>query len=102
MLALDHWSPRKLYTVSMLWGCNGSPDVMALPEDVQWSPLAMFLIAFVLGPVAVGWMIVPIRKSKPARSDDSRCNSCGTRHGPEIVRICYFSNNGPIPFSSSL
>lgn len=41
-------------------------DVMALPEDVQWGPLAMFLIAFVLGLAVIGWMIVQIRKSKPA------------------------------------
>lgn len=41
-------------------------DVMALPEDVQWSPLAMFLIAFVLGLAVVGWMLVQVRKAKPA------------------------------------
>lgn len=39
-------------------------DVMALPEDVQWSPLAMFLIVFVLGLAVVGWMLLQVQKSK--------------------------------------
>ena len=32
-------------------------DVSAQAEDVQWGPLAMFLIAFVIGLAAVGWMV---------------------------------------------
>jgi hypothetical protein len=37
-------------------------DVLAQPEAVQWGPLAMFLIVFVIGLAAVGWMIAQIRK----------------------------------------
>lgn len=33
-------------------------DVVAQPTDVQWSPLVMFLVAFVLGLGVVAWMIV--------------------------------------------
>ncbi len=40
-------------------------DVSAQPTDVQWGPLAMFLIAFVIGLVVVGWMIAQIVKCKP-------------------------------------
>ena len=32
-------------------------DVSAQAEDVQWGPLAMFLIVFVIGLAVVGWMI---------------------------------------------
>ena len=35
-------------------------DVSAQPTDVQWGPLAMFLIAFVLGLAVVGWMIAKV------------------------------------------
>ena len=40
-------------------------DVSAQPTDVQWGPLAMFLIAFVIGLAVVGWMIAQIMKCKP-------------------------------------
>ena len=40
-------------------------DIAALPVDVQWGPLAMFLIVFVLGLAVVGWMIVQIRNVEP-------------------------------------
>jgi hypothetical protein len=33
-------------------------DVAAQPTDVQWGPLAMFLIAFVLGVGVIAWMLV--------------------------------------------
>ncbi len=32
-------------------------DVSAQPIDVQWSPMAMFLIVFVMGTVVVGWIL---------------------------------------------
>jgi hypothetical protein len=40
-------------------------DVSAQPTDVQWGPLAMFLIVFVIGVLVVGWMIVQVVKCKP-------------------------------------
>ena len=40
-------------------------NVSAQPTDVQWGPLAMFLIAFVIGLGVVGWMIAQIVKCKP-------------------------------------
>ncbi len=42
-------------------------DVSAQPVDVQWGPLAMFLVVFVLGLAAVGWMIGQVVKCKTAR-----------------------------------
>jgi hypothetical protein len=33
-------------------------DVSAQPTDVQWSPLVMFLVVFVLGLGVVAWMVV--------------------------------------------
>jgi hypothetical protein len=38
-------------------------DVMAQPEAVEWGPLAMFLIVFVIGLAVVGWMIAQIVKA---------------------------------------
>ena len=40
-------------------------DVSAQPIDVQWAPLAMFLVAFVIGLIVVGWMIAQIVRCKP-------------------------------------
>jgi hypothetical protein len=40
-------------------------EVVAQPTDVQWGPLAMFLIAFVFGLAVVGWMIAQVRKCRP-------------------------------------
>jgi hypothetical protein len=40
-------------------------DFSAQPTDVQWGPLAMFLIVFVVGLFVVGWMLVQIVKCKP-------------------------------------
>jgi hypothetical protein len=37
-------------------------DVLTQPIDVQWSPLVMFLLVFVLGLAVVGWMIAQIRR----------------------------------------
>jgi hypothetical protein len=37
-------------------------DVAAVPEDVQWGPLAMFLIVFVIGLAVVGWMLAQAMK----------------------------------------
>ena len=42
-------------------------DVSAQPTDVQWGPLAMFLIVFVIGLFVVGWMIAQIVKCKPKK-----------------------------------
>ena len=39
-------------------------DVSAQPIDVQWGPLAMFLIVFVIGLAVVGWMIAKVIKCK--------------------------------------
>jgi hypothetical protein len=33
-------------------------DVLTQPTDVQWGPLVMFLVVFVLGLGVVGWMVV--------------------------------------------
>ncbi len=35
-------------------------DVSKQPIDVQWSPLVMFLVVFVLGLMVLGWMIVQV------------------------------------------
>jgi hypothetical protein len=40
-------------------------DVSAQPTEVQWGPLFMFLIAFVIGLAVVGWMLAQILKCKP-------------------------------------
>lgn len=37
-------------------------DVYSQPVDIQWGPLAMFLVVFVIGLGVVGWMIAQIRK----------------------------------------
>jgi hypothetical protein len=39
-------------------------DVLAQPTDVQWGPLAMFLIVFVIGLVVVAWMLAQVRRCK--------------------------------------
>jgi len=39
-------------------------DVSVQPTDVQWGPLFMFLIAFVIGLGVVGWMLAQIIKCK--------------------------------------
>jgi hypothetical protein len=41
-------------------------DVYALQTDVQWSPLILFLITFVLGLAVVFWMLAQVAKCKPA------------------------------------
>jgi hypothetical protein len=40
-------------------------NVSAQPTDVQLAPLAMFLIAFVIGLCIIGWMLAQILKCKP-------------------------------------
>ncbi len=37
-------------------------DIVAQPTDVQWGPLWMFLIVFLLGLGVVGWMVWQVRK----------------------------------------
>ncbi|MEN6457536.1 MAG: hypothetical protein ABFC63_01285 [Thermoguttaceae bacterium] len=37
-------------------------DVLAQPTDVQWGPLVMFLVTFVIGLLVVAWMIAQVRK----------------------------------------
>jgi hypothetical protein len=39
-------------------------DVSSQPTDVQWGPLYMFLIAFVIGLGIIGWMLTQLRKCK--------------------------------------
>jgi hypothetical protein len=43
-------------------------DVFAQPIDVQWSPMAMFLIVFVLGLGIVAWMLLQLRGQPTART----------------------------------
>jgi hypothetical protein len=42
-------------------------DVSAQPLDVQWGPLAMFLVVLVIGLVVVAWMIGRVITCKAAR-----------------------------------
>ncbi len=37
-------------------------DVLAIPENVQWGPLVMFLATFGVGLAVIGWMIAQLRK----------------------------------------
>lgn len=37
-------------------------DVLGQPTDVQWGPLLMFLIVFVLGLGVVAWMLAQVGK----------------------------------------
>jgi len=37
-------------------------DISSQPTDVQWSPLAMFLVVFVIGLAVIGWMLVQVAK----------------------------------------
>jgi hypothetical protein len=39
-------------------------DVMAQAENVQWGPLVMFLVVFVLGLGVIGWMLAQVRNSQ--------------------------------------
>ena len=41
-----------------------SLDVLAQPTDVQWGPLAMFLVVFVIGLAVVAWMLAQVKKCK--------------------------------------
>ncbi len=41
-------------------------DVMAQPTAVEWSPLIMFLIVFVLALAVIAWMIAQVRKCSEA------------------------------------
>lgn len=43
-------------------------DVSAQPIDVQWGPLAMFLITFVIGLAVMGWMVLQVKKIDPQNS----------------------------------
>jgi hypothetical protein len=42
-------------------------DVSAQPVEVQWGPLAMFLVFFVIGLAVVGWMIRQVITCKTTR-----------------------------------
>jgi hypothetical protein len=37
-------------------------DVSSQPVDVQWGPLAMFLIVFAIGLAVIGWMLAQVAK----------------------------------------
>jgi hypothetical protein len=39
-------------------------DVLSQPTDVQWGPLVMFLIVFVIGLAVVAWMLAQVKKCK--------------------------------------
>jgi hypothetical protein len=41
-------------------------NVADQPVDVQWGPLVMFLIAFVIGLGVIGWMMAQLRTCRPA------------------------------------
>ena len=40
-------------------------DIVEQPTDVQWSPLVIFLVVFLLGLGLVAWMIQQVRKLPP-------------------------------------
>jgi hypothetical protein len=40
--------------------------VLSQPEQVEWSPLLVFLVVFVAGLGVVAWMIAQVRKASPA------------------------------------
>jgi hypothetical protein len=40
-------------------------NISAQPTDIQWGPLFMFLIVFVLGLCVVAWMLAQVLKCKP-------------------------------------
>jgi hypothetical protein len=42
-------------------------DVATIPEHVQWGPLCMFLVAFVLGLGVIAWMLVQVVKAPAAK-----------------------------------
>jgi hypothetical protein len=48
-------------------------NIVRQPTDVQWSPLAIFLVAFLLGLGVVAWMIQQVRNLPPeAVADQAR------------------------------
>ena len=49
-------------------------DVSSQPVDVQWGPLAMFLIVFVIGLAVVGWMIGQVICLRPAPESSPSTN----------------------------
>ena len=42
-------------------------DVAAVPEHVQWGPLVMFLVVFVLGLAVVAWMLAQVLRAPAAK-----------------------------------
>ena len=40
-------------------------NLVKQPEEVQWSPLLLFVIIFVLGLLVVAWMIAQVAKLPP-------------------------------------
>jgi hypothetical protein len=40
-------------------------DVAAQPTAVEWGPLAMFLVVFVMGLIVVGWIVAQVLRCKP-------------------------------------
>jgi MFS family permease len=86
MIVTLSWCPEKRVAVGSIAACQfGVLGVNALsrqivqninllpylkvaeqPTDVQWGPLWMFLIAFVIGLIVIGWMFAQLRNCKPA------------------------------------
>ena len=44
-------------------------DVANLPTDPQWGPMAMFLVAFVVGMAIVAWMVTQVLKLRSCPAD---------------------------------
>ena len=72
MIALDQFGVLGINAASRQivqnLNLSGYFQVLNQPEDVQWGPLAMFLIAFVLGVAVIAWMLLQIQKCKPAKA----------------------------------
>jgi hypothetical protein len=84
LMTIERWPQRRLAVALIALGQFGVLGINALsrqivqnanlqrffdlsgqPTEVQWSPLAMFLIVFVLGVAVVAWMLAQIVKCKP-------------------------------------
>ena len=49
---------------------KGYLDVLGQHEAVQWGPLVMFLVVFVIGLAVVAWMVAQVVKCPPAGGPD--------------------------------
>ena len=62
VLGINAVSRQVVQNINLSSGLKPALDVAAQPVDVQWGPLAMFLIVFVIGLGIVGWMIAQVIK----------------------------------------